>query len=470
MEHIEGHFLETLDDHGLIPSSRTLVVGVSGGPDSVCLLHLFASLLPDLSLHAVYIDHNLRPGESAVEKNLVKELCRTLSVDYHYRFANVPQEVGITGGSIEAIARNLRYRELESLMSSVGAGAIAVGHTSDDQAEEILIRLIRGSGLKGLSGMSHKNGLIIRPLLDVSKREILEYLDARNILFCRDSSNESKAFLRNRVRIDLLPMLEEQFNPSIRKSLIKTARILKDEEDFLHRESIRLFDSVALPQGSSTDGQEPALALSVSALAALHPAIRRRIIETALWRLNCTPNTQVIEALVELGLNGVSGSELHLADRIRGVKQRQVLLITRLPPDRHARDRLYQTTDVDLEIGGPGTHDCTMLGKQLIIEKKAAGETADLPTLAVSAGRVKFPLRIRLPLPGERFHPAEGRGSKKVTRFLSDRKIPRHERNRHPVLVSRNRVVCVLGLMADRSFAADSETEDTLQIRWRDRP
>lgn len=466
MSVIEKKILDSVTKHALIPSNQTIVVAVSGGPDSIALLHLIHSLLPDVYIYAVYIDHNLRPGEAAIERKLVEDQCKKISVESHVRFVDVPRAVEITGESIEACARKLRYRELKYLMRSVGAGAVAVGHTADDQAEEILIRLIRGSSLKGLSGMDYSNGQIIRPLLDIRKEEILDYLDNHTIAFCHDSSNDSKAFLRNRVRIDLLPFLEEQFNPSIRRTLIKTASILKDEDDYLHNETMRIFDSVVQQEPSFRSADDYVLSLSCIGLNNLHRALRRRIIEMMLWKMKARPDSAAIEKIMHLSLCGTNGTELHFPERIRIARQNDALLLTRLPAERGPRDNLQQVVDIDQEIPGPGTYKCSPLAKRLIIRKAPKLFTAGETSLFVDGHKLSFPLTLRLPVPGERFYPKGGQGSRKIARYLNDRKIPKHQRIHYPVLVSQEEVVCVLGLAVDERYGITDETTGVINLDW----
>ncbi len=463
---LEQHIRKSIDDQCLISADRSVVIGVSGGPDSICLMHLLCSLDKDLQLTCVYVDHNLRPDESVRESKLVENQCRRLTLDFVAVPVDVPAEVSATGESIEACARRLRYAALEEVRRSKQADIIAVGHTADDQVEEVLLRLIRGSGLKGLSGMRPKNGRLIRPLLEVTRQEILAYLDSTGHEFCHDSSNESVRFLRNRIRIELLPLLERRFNPSIRTTILNTAKILEIEDDFLTIESDRLFGSIVeVNESDDPCGGQRNLSISAERLAGCHTALRRRILEHACWETGCRPDFKKIIKIEALLDSAGSGAELHLQNGVRIIRQHDSLLFTALAADQHPRERLAQATELWHDIPGPGTYLVAELDRRLEIEL-TDDNVLDEHTMRVDADSVDFPLRLRSVLPGDRFTPLGAPGRKKVARFLSDRKVPQHIRAQHPVLESDQGIVCVLGLQIDERCRSAETTSRRLVIRW----
>ena len=462
---LELRIRKSIDDHRLISADQSVVIGVSGGPDSICLMHLLCSLDKNLQLTCVYVDHNLRPDESVRESKLVESQCRRLKVDFVTVSVDVPAEVSATGESIEACGRRLRYAALEKVRRSRQADIIAVGHTADDQVEEVLLRLIRGSGLKGLSGMRPKNGRVIRPLLEVSRQEILAYLGSNEHEFCHDSSNESDRFLRNRIRMELLPLLEKRFNPSIRNTLLNTAKILEIEDDLLTIESDRLFGSIVEISESDDSGGQRNLTISAERLAGCHTALRRRILERACWETGCRPDFKKIGKIEALLDSAGSGPELHLQNGVRVLRQHDSLLFTTLAADQHPRDRLAQATVLRQDIPGPGTYLVAELDRRLEIEL-TNDKVFDDQTMRVDADSVDFPLRLRSVLAGDRFTPLGAPGRKKIARFLSDRKVPKHLRAQHPVLESDQGIVCVLGLEIDERCRSTETTSCWLMIRW----
>ena len=455
----------TVETHRLITQGQSVVIAVSGGPDSICLLHVLCNLFDDLSITGVYVDHNLRPDESAIERNLVEAICLQQWVNFVAVSVDVPTEAGATGESIEACARRLRYHALEEERNKAGADIIAVGHTADDQVEEVLLRLIRGSGLKGLSGMRPKRGRVIRPLLEVSRQQVLGYLDEHGLEFCLDSSNESDRFLRNRIRLELLPLLEQRFNPSIRNTILNTSKILEIEEDYLSAESDRLYRSLAESYSPKLDSRnQHSISFIIESLSTTPAALRRRLLERACWEIGCRPDFQHIERIDSLLTDPSSKAELHLPKRVRVLRQHDSLVFTKLSDDQGPRDRLALTPQIHLEIPGPGSYLIAELDRRL--EIWFSDEPADQRTMQLDGESVSFPLLLRSVEPGERFTPLGGPGRKKVARFLVDRKVVRHQRHQHPVLESDQGIICILGLEIDESCRITDATTRRLMIAW----
>ncbi|GAB4346302.1 MAG: hypothetical protein Kow0089_23610 [Desulfobulbaceae bacterium] len=321
MEPLERTVARTIEREGLVREGEgAIVVALSGGPDSMALLHL---LLPwcrenEVRLSGAYIDHGLRPAENTIERELVRNVCEDNDVSFAHERIAVREYARERKISLEHAARDLRYGALRRIAREQGAQLIAVGHTADDQAEEILLRLLRGGGRKGLSGMRYRNGDIIRPLLEVERARLLEYLGEKNISYHLDSSNTDMRFLRNRVRHILLPLLEAKFESGIKNSLRKTASSLAEDEGLLEELTIKALDDVML----SSEPDEPGTGLrgidiDRQGLNSLHPALRRRVLEQLLWRLGCRARFDHIMKIVDASADGRTGSELHLSKGLR---------------------------------------------------------------------------------------------------------------------------------------------------------
>ena len=463
MEPLESQIMQTIAANNLIGVNRSILVGVSGGPDSICLLHLLSSLFQQITYYGVYIDHNLRPKETPAERELVETLCRTLSIEFIHRSIDVTSEMDKTGESPEACARKLRYHALEKIRQSLGAGLIAVGHTCDDQVEEVLIRLIRGTGLKGLSGMEYTSGRVIRPLLDISKPEILSYLEENNFKYCEDSSNKSSRFLRNRVRHDLLPILERDFNPAIRQTILKTTKILKDEERYLHDQTEKAYEELVSSSGIRDMKQ---FSLVRNNFQQIHPALQRRVIEKLCWNIGCKPNHVLIEDIITLGDSGKTGSETHLPDGFRVVNENDSLVFTALDTSLSPRDRLSQTFNSKIKIGSPGIYPIEELNKILRITMVDGKTENTAHTLSLDADQVTFPLVLRSPVPGECFQPLGAPGSKKIARFFTDKKTPKHQRHRYPLLISQEKVICIVGLAIEETCRITHKTSRCMLVEW----
>jgi tRNA(Ile)-lysidine synthase len=253
-----------------------LVVALSGGPDSVALLDALSLLARPLGLRlvAAHLDHGLRAG-SADDAAFCVSLCQSLGVPIRAGSADVRARAAREGGGIEQAARRERYAFLRRVCREETAAAIAVAHTRDDQAETLLLRLLRGAGAPGLAGMRLRRGRLVRPLLGVSREEVLAHLRARGLAFREDPTNAELVHRRNRVRHELLPYLASHFNPRVREALARTAGLLADEAAYLRGEAERLLDRAVREQ-------EGVLVLRRAALAQAPPPLARVAIRRAL--------------------------------------------------------------------------------------------------------------------------------------------------------------------------------------------
>lgn len=341
---LERATLQSMNRERLLgPSDRTILVGVSGGADSVALLHVLASLrsLLGISLVAAYVDHGLRPHEAGAEKTYVRELSHQLGTGFQSVQVDVRAYARRKKLSLEHAARDLRYAACRRTAGEWNADCIAVAHTADDQAEEILIRLLRGSGRKGLSGMRPRNGDIIRPFLRVEKIFIFDYLAKNKIHYFEDSTNADLQYLRNRVRLQLLPYLERNFDRGIRHALCKTADSLAEDEDLLEQLTREAMHKVVSMAARSRDASPGRIELNRAELLKQPSAIQRRIVEKVLWQVGGTASYFHIVKITEAAGSAGTGIELHLPGGLRVGIQREFLEVL-FPRGKGAwRGRLY---------------------------------------------------------------------------------------------------------------------------------
>ncbi|HBT96790.1 MAG TPA: tRNA lysidine(34) synthetase TilS [Desulfobulbaceae bacterium] len=284
------------------------LVAVSGGGDSTALLHLLRFSGLPLRLDAAYIDHGLRPLEAAREKEWLAALTAELDIPFVAAEADTAGYARAEGLSLEDAARRLRYRELERLRAESGAEWIVTGHTADDQVETLFIRLIRGCGLSGLTGMKWRQGRIVRPLLNYSKETLAGYLAAHGITPCHDSSNDDPRFLRNRVRLELLPLLRQRFNPAINATCRRMMAILAGEEDLLETLTENAFRDMAQEE---TLAGGPLIKLAILPFLALPLALRRRLLNRIAQHLAIKPSFTLIENLLRQFPDAATGAEWH---------------------------------------------------------------------------------------------------------------------------------------------------------------
>jgi len=343
MHPLEQKVLTSIQRENLFHTGEKIVVGVSGGPDSVGLFHLLASLSSSLgiSLIGVYVNHGLRPDEAANEQSYVQAVVQGLKQNYESVSVDVPGQVKLRKLSIEHTARELRYEALRKLAGQYSASWIAVGHTADDQAEEILIRLLRGSGRKGLSGMRMRNQDIVRPLLKIEKSEIISYLADKKISFLEDSSNSDSRFLRNRVRHELIPYLEEKFEAGVKNALRKSGECLAEDEELLDELTDIALDQVITRNIHGDQISENRILVDRKSFAKQPESLQRRIIERLLWQIGSIANYNHIVKVVEAAKSGRTGAELHLSQGLRVGVQRNELELVYPEGQRSWRGRLY---------------------------------------------------------------------------------------------------------------------------------
>lgn len=307
---------------GLFRQDSRVLIGCSGGADSTALLHILAVLREEFSLFlvAAYIDHGLRPLEVPAEIFFVHQTAAQLGIPCEVRSVAVRDTAKTSKISIEHAARELRYQAFAELSQIWDTQALALGHTADDQAEELLLRLLRGSGRKALSGMRVRSGHIIRPLLGISKRELLAYLADKKVSFCHDSSNDESCYLRNRIRHHLLPVLANDYDPGIRVALLKTAENLAEDEGLiealLEEAWGKVLDCTTMTEEQKEE-KEKKLCLLRKPFLALHPALQRRLLEKLLWHLGSVARYQHILILLEAARSGRNNSSLHLSRGLR---------------------------------------------------------------------------------------------------------------------------------------------------------
>jgi tRNA(Ile)-lysidine synthase len=407
-----------------------LVVGLSGGADSTALLDALAWLAKRQAfrLVAAHLDHGLRPG-SAEDAAACADLCGHLGVPLRLGRADVRARASRDRAGIEDAARRERYAFLRDVQRQEQAVAIAVAHTEDDQAETVLLRLLRGAGATGLGAMRPRTGEVLRPLLRVSRQEVLRHLAGRGLSWQEDPTNLETAFSRNRVRHELLPHLS-RFNPSIVSTLGRSAVVLADEADLAASAGADLLDRIGRSEGD-------AILLDRGGLASAHPAVARAALRRALDRMGGLADISAlhVEQLLDLARSkGTSGRRLPLP-RAREAVVRFGLL--RLGP------RLAPSVGFALAVGIPG--DVRIPGGPTLRVRSAKGPASsgvDQAVVAVPAG--SEPLWVRTRRPGDRVF--VGGRAVSLKRFLMDRRIPAEARPGLPLVASGTDVLFVPGV------------------------
>lgn len=408
--------------HMLPPPGGVMLCAVSGGRDSMALLHFLktVSRREGFALHAAHYNHHLRPTADR-DENLVRQYCRQREIPLTCGGGDVAAWARQQGASLEDAARTLRYRFLEETADAVGAERIATAHHVQDNAETVLLHLLRGSGLRGLGGIPPVRGRIVRPFLETDRRDIDAYVAREEIPYTEDETNADTAYTRNRLRWEILPLLEEA-SPGCTGRIAAAAGLLREEEAHLTAECKALLpsetgDVIRLP--ATLLGQQDA-------------AMRRRLVREGARRLGGELTAQQTQAVLELG----SGGSLDLPGGLQAFRQSHRLTLRRLPPPPEP---------LALRRG-----EQVWNGGVVRVEETAQWEHLP-PGCALAAEKVSGPLTIA-PWDGTGRLTVEN-GSRTVKRLFADRKIPAHRRGEHPALYDgAGRLLAVLGVAADWEF------------------
>ncbi len=450
-------FKKTISDYRMLAPGDLCIVAVSGGPDSVCLLHILYELRQELEIGLVvaHFNHGLRGTEDEAETQFVREIASSMALPFETEKASSLLEGGPS--SIEERARNARYAFLEKLRDRLHAQKIAIGHHLDDQAETVLMRLLRGSGPSGLTGIPPCRGnTIIRPLIDLKREDIESYLKARNLPYVTDSSNLQTNYLRNKIRLELLPLLHE-YQPRLTEHLGQLAHILRGENEYLEDQAE---DWVVRHTEENGKGD---FLIPIGPLTDLPSPIRNRVVRHLLKKAGKNLRSidrGHIESVVMLAKSRNSQGTLNLPNGLAVKRIYDKLAFTAGETER-PREFHYQ-------LDGLGTYDLEAIGRSITLVEMERDVDLNVQdhqwTAYLDADKIQYPLILRNFEPGDRFVPLGMRGHKKVKDFFIDLKIPSEARAMTPLLLSRDALVWVCGLRIDDRFKVTSKTKRILKI------
>jgi len=457
---VYSRWLKEVKRQGILHAGQRVGVAVSGGPDSVLLLHFMndASRELGITLLVVHFNHHLRGAESDADERFVRSVAGSMSMAYLVGQADVGRVARERRRNLEATARELRYRYFFTLVDQGRLDLVVTAHTANDQAETVLMRFVRGAGTRGLSGIYPLlEGKVARPLLDVTRAEIMREIEARRLEYRIDSTNLDSRLRRNKVRRELLPLLEREFNPAIVPLLKGHADRARDEEAFLEQQALERSRPWRLREG----GEEK---ISVRALAGLAPAIQRRVLRQMLQ--SARPGFRglaysSIERLLRFALGAQSGRSLPIHEETIARKEFDWLVLGPQPISS-ASDAYAYPVDV------PGETTVPLLGVTFVLKiVEPAGRAREYNQMAGSAmDAEKLPRRLVLRnwRAGDHYWPSGSRKLRKLKELFRQRKIPRSRRKLWPVLECGEQIVWVRGFPPAASVAAAPESRMLLVV------
>jgi tRNA(Ile)-lysidine synthase len=478
---IDGHPLISrtaafIHKERLIDPGCALCVGVSGGADSVALLHLLADLKETLEIRRItllHFNHRLRGEASDADQAFVTSLAERMGMECLVGGEDVRGFAAETGVSLEMAGRMCRHRFFQEALATGSGDGVALAHTANDQAEEALLRLFRGTGPSGMAGMPPKTARgIVRPLLFAWRRDVLEYLEAGGHSFREDASNAVPSCQRNVLRLELLPLIERRFHGKVADAVVRHAELVRDEESWWEGQIQELWGCVC------REHSQDRLVLDCGGLNTLHPALLRRLLRHGIERFQGHLQRIYavhVEALQALACGSGGTARLDLPGRLRAVREGTSLILScggaepggapSEPPleatfnePGEYRVSGWEWTLREAESGGENPGGST-----------AVGSDGSAFEAHMDADRLFWPLRVRSWLPGDRFVPLGLAATKKLQDFFVDAKVERNRRRQIPLLCDREKICWVAGLRLDDRVKVTPLTRRVLVVRLRSR-
>lgn len=443
----------------MVSPGEKVLVAVSGGPDSVALLHALCSESDELgiTLHVAHLNHSFRGEASDKDAEYVRELSANIGIGCTVGKIDVPAIQKTLRMSAEEAARLVRYEFLERVAADVSADKIALGHTADDQVETVLLNMMRGTGMDGLSGMPLVREKIIRPMIKVRRSEVEEYIKQQSLQPRTDETNLMPTFTRNRVRLELLPLLRNEYNPEIDTAILRLSELAREDTAYLNIEAEETLCRLIVSR------EEGLISLDPTGLLTVHLAIRRRLVRLAVKAAR--------GELADVGFIHVE-ELLRLLDAGTDFKYEM--------PGGVYVQRTRKT--LDFRIGRPSEtpivyhHELNVPGETSVseIQFTVKAEVISTPTealrlrgsmeIVLDYGRIMGKLRVRNWQPGDRIQPLGMRGSKKVQDIFVDNKIPREARARIPLIADDEKVIWVAGMIVSDLVKVTKVTEKFIRL------
>ena len=471
---LEEKALKTIKKFNMISFNDKILVGVSGGLDSVSLLRYLLSLKEEynLSIYIAHLNHMLRGKESDKDAGFVKKIAEELKLSYKIENYDINECYKNNSLTLEETAREIRYKFYLRTAKIFKANKIALGHNADDQVETILMRLIRGCGLEGLKGIPPVRKSIIRPLIECARGDIEEYCRKYKLKYRMDLTNKKPIYFRNKIRLELLPILSEEYNGNIKDNLLKLGDIVSEVSEYLKRKTEAAFRDVIKKENTGK------LIVDLEKLNILPLALKRRIIRKTIKIVKgnlYNISFKHIHQIIQLTDRQSGEKKIDLPEGLKIKKRYNDLIIFK--KKQVAEDEKNSSLNWEYRLPTPGKEKIVSLGITIEIKVLNSSEIKPLEfykrkkftsefTEFIDFNKVKFPIKIRNKRFGDKFFPINMKGVKKVKKFFIDRKIPKDKRNMIPLLVDdEGKIIWIIGLRLDNRVKIENTTKKILYVK-----
>lgn len=456
--------LKTIKKYNMLSLNDRVLVGVSGGPDSMALLYFLYCLKSQYSLyiHAAHLNHMLRGQESEEDTSYVEDFCRRFDIPCSVRYMDVHEISENEGLSLEEAGRKARYDFFLDATHEINATRIALAHNMNDQAETILMRLMRGTGLDGLGGIKPiRDGLYIRPLIHTPRWEIENYCRENNINPRIDSTNLLAVYARNKVRLELIPYIKENYNPNIESTLSSMAELLSDDIDFFNGYVGTLYKEVAVENSNR-------VSVDIKQVNLLHDSIKSRIIRRAVEQVKgdlTGIESRHIELILSIMASGSTGNAVELPGGIKArISYGNVEIL--IPEEEKPHGFSYRLT----VPGSTCIPEVDGMIETEVTDRIFDSYDSNRFVKSFDYDKIKGNLIVRTRKNGDYIVPLGLQGSKKIKELFIDCKVPREKRDSVPIICDGDNIVWIVGYKMSEIYKVDNNTKKILKLKYMDCP
>ncbi len=453
--------LSTINKHELIQKGDKIVVGLSGGPDSVCLLHILSRLKEelDLEIYAAHLNHQIRGIEAQKDAFYISKLCEEMGITFFIKSINVPEYCEKNGVSIEEGARKLRYEMFYEIKNNTRANKIAIGHNLNDQAETILMRMMRGTGLQGLKGIEYiRDGVIIRPILNIERNDIEEYCKQNKLNPRIDKTNLESIYTRNKIRLELIPYMKDNFNSNIIESIVRMGNSLRSDNDYIESEALIKFKEVSNIKSDSVE-------INLKPYINLHNSMKVRILRNSIKHILGDTNfidQRHIDDIIELEDESKIDKVINLPRGIYVYRKKNSIILTNKEIVIEEIEFCYNIPSNGFikvkEIG-------TIIETQVVSINKYKRSKSDKSCNWFDFNKIKGGIVVRNRRSGDKIKLSGG--SKKIKDLFIDIKIPKEDRCKVPVIADDQGILSVGNFRNSENYKIDEETKEVLKVSFK---
>lgn len=452
---------QTIKRENLIEKNDKILIALSGGPDSICLLDIMIKLKDEynLTLYAAHLNHRIRGIDAQEDSLFCQKICKKNNVTFFVKNIDIPELAVQQSRGVEEVARDVRYDMFFDIKNKLGINKIAVAHNLDDQAETMLMKMFRGSGIQGLRGIDYKRkDGIIRPLLDIYKSQINEYCDVNNLNPRIDKTNFESDYSRNKVRLDLIPYIENNYCENIKQILSRTANVIRDDYNYIEKVSKEHYE--LLVKNKSDDE----IILDLPLLKNTDTAIQKRVIRLAILdiigNLNNIENVHTVDSLSLLEKS--DGKIINLPKNLKVYIKNEDYVIT--TKNQENEEITYQ---YNIEINGKTV--VNEIGLTVTTSVLPAKDSLALPVSkyikVFDYDKIVGSLYVRSRKIGDKLSPIGLTGTKKIKDILINKKIPADTKYMFPIISDDEQILWLLGYRISENYKIDDNTQRVIRIQ-----